>query len=76
MNQKKEYKICESCGAKFSPYSSRQRVCHKTACRMWLREQNYRKVEYMFSADYIKKNSGKDLRELRFTRDDLIKMED
>lgn len=73
-----ELKKCEnpSCSAMFKPYSSRQKVCRRVSCRTWLREQNYKKVEYIFSKDFIKKNSSKKISELSFTRDDFIKKED
>jgi hypothetical protein len=44
----KDMKECENpdCTAKFTPYSSRQRVCKKESCKIWLMNQNFQKARY------------------------------
>lgn len=78
----KDYKECENpdCTAKFIPYSSRQRVCSKQSCKIWLMNQNFQKARYKFTKEFIEKflNSEelKTLETLTFTRDDIEKVEE
>lgn len=52
---KKEKIKCANpnCTATFEPYSSRQRVCRKKECRLWLRESAYTKTEYRLTEEKI-----------------------
>lgn len=56
------------CGATFHPYNSRQRVCKRKTCKLWLYQENtYRPTRYIL----------KDHPEIEpFTREDLIKVEE
>jgi hypothetical protein len=84
----KDMKDCENpdCTAKFKPYSSRQRVCKKESCKIWLMNQNFQKAKYKFTKEFLDSNGwiyGKvntincqDLTNLTFTRDDIEKVEE
>ena len=87
----KDQRECENpqCSAKFIPYSSRQRVCKKKTCRLWLMEQAYQKQQYKFTDEFIvsfllnvnvsRLNADvieKALKSIIFTNDDREKVED
>jgi hypothetical protein len=85
----KDMKDCENpdCTAKFIPYSSRQRVCKKESCKIWLMNQNFQKARYKFTKEFIEKelkeaffdnsdNKIIDLENITFIRDDIEKVEE
>jgi hypothetical protein len=69
MAKQVEEKECENpnCSAKFIPYNSRQRVCRRESCKVWLeRESGYKLRRY-------KLRNHPEIPP--FTREDLIKVE-